>query len=180
VEKVLVDSQGLGLWKFQKKFVEDPSRFIAAMWARGNGKSSMAGLKIVLDVLANEAKGTPSNWIIVSANREQAKEALERVAEWAKFIYAIAADLEIIPEECELKTEEGKERYTRYVLRLGEHTEIMAMSASPRAVRGYTANGWWDEACFFDEDHAMWKAIQHYCHQHTRGWRREEISPDNA
>jgi phage FluMu gp28-like protein len=161
VEKVLADSQGLGLWKFQKKFVEDPSRFIAAMWARGNGKSSMAGLKIVLDVLGNEAKGTPSNWIIVSANREQAKEALERVAEWAKFIYAIATDLEIIPEECELKTKEGKERYTRYVLRLGEHTEIMAMSASPRAVRGYTANGWWDEACFFDEDHAMWKAIQH-------------------
>jgi phage FluMu gp28-like protein len=149
------------LWGFQKRFVNDPSRFIAVLWARGNGKSSMAGLKIVIESLQNEANKKPSDWLIVSATKDQAREALERVAEWARAIYAIARKVEIITEEVELKTSEGLQRYTKYELRLGDRTRIMAISASPRAIRGYTANCWWDEACFFDEDHEMWQSLQH-------------------
>jgi phage FluMu gp28-like protein len=153
---VLID-----LWQFQKDFLNDPHRFIAAMWARGNGKSSMAGLKIVLDVFQNEANKRPSDWLIVSATKDQAREALERVAEWARAMYAIARKVEIITEEVEIKTPEGLQRYTKYELRLGDRTRVMAISASPRAIRGYTANILWDEACFFEEDHDMWQSLQH-------------------
>lgn len=150
----------IDLWDFQKAFVSDRSRFIVAMWARGCGKSAMSGLKIVLDVFENEANRTPSDWLIVSASKEQAQEALGKVAEWARAFYRIARDLKIITEEVEEKTEDGLQRYTRYTLRLGKRSRVMAIAAAPKAIRGYTANIWWDEACFFEDDGEMWKALQ--------------------
>jgi phage FluMu gp28-like protein len=155
----------LNLWQFQKAFLEDTSRFIAVMWARGNGKSKIAALKIVLDVLWNETRNEPSDWLIISANSDQAKEALRLVEAWARVIYAVAVKVKIVAKKVEFKTPEGLERYTRYELRIGNKSKVMALCASPRAVRGYTANAWWDEACFFDEDHEMWQAVQHV----TRG-----------
>jgi phage FluMu gp28-like protein len=131
------------------------------MWARGNGKSMAAALKIVLDVFDNEAIGKPSNWLIVSASADQAKESLRLVEAWARVIYAIATEVKIIETEVEFKTPDGLERYTRYEIRLGNGTRIMAVSASPQAIRGYTCNIWWDEACFFDRDHDMWQSLQH-------------------
>lgn len=155
----------LNLWAFQKVLLEDPCRFIAVMWSRGNGKSKIIALKIVLDTLHNETKNQPSDWLIISANGEQAKEALRHVESWARVIYAVAAKVKIIAQKVEFKTPEGLERYTRYELRIGNRSKVMALCASPSAVRGYTANVWWDEACFFERDHEMWQAVQHV----TRG-----------
>lgn len=149
------------LWKFQKDLLRDKGRFVVAMWCRGAGKSMMTALKICLDVFDNEAAGKPSNWLIVSASADQAKEALRLVEAWARTIYAIAAEVKIIETEVEFKTPNGLERYTRYELRLGNGTRVMAVSASPQAIRGYTCNIWWDEACFFREDHDMWQSLQH-------------------
>jgi phage FluMu gp28-like protein len=149
------------LWSFQKALLKDPGRFIAVMWCRGGGKSMMAALKIVLAVFDNEVAGTPSDWLIVSATADQAKEALRLVEAWSRAIYAIAAEVQIIETEVEFKTPGGLERYTRYELRLGDRTRVMAISASPQAIRGYTCNFWWDEACFFDKDHDMWQSLQH-------------------
>ncbi len=151
----------IDLWRFQRELLEDKHRFIAAMWARGCGKSAITALKIVLEVFDNEQARQPSDWLIVSASADQAREALRLVESWARAIYAIAAQDGIIETEVEFRTPEGLERYTRYELRLGNRTRIMALCASPRAIRGYTANVWWDEACFFEEDHAMWQSLQH-------------------
>jgi phage FluMu gp28-like protein len=139
-------------------------------WARGNGKSFCIAIKIILTAFDLEAKGTPSDWLIVSATREQAKEALEKCQDFARAIYAIAEHLEII--ETEETTPDGKERYTRFLLRLGNRTKLMAISASPKAVRGYTANIWWDEAAFFDDDQEMYEGLKH-C---TRGKLRFFVS----
>jgi phage FluMu gp28-like protein len=146
-------------WDFQRELIVDPARMILVDWARGNGKSFCIAAKIVLDSFGNEAIGKPSDWLIVSATREQAKEALEKCQDFARAIYAIAEHLEIIEEEG--TTPDGKERYTRFLLRLGSRTKVMAMSASPKAVRGYTANTWWDEAAFFDDDQEMYESLKH-------------------
>ena len=156
-----LEKLGVTFWKFQKDFLNDSGRFIAVLWARGNGKSMIAALKIVLAVFDNEVEKKPSNWLIVSASADQAKEALRLVEAWARVVYAIAAEVKIIETEVEFKTPNGLERYTRYELRLGNGTRVMAVSASPQAIRGYTCNIWWDEACFFREDHDMWQALQH-------------------
>lgn len=149
------------LWQFQKDFINDPGRFVAVMWGRGNGKSKMTALKLVLEVLDNENNSKPSNWLIVSASADQAKEALRLVESWSRAIYAIAVKDGIIEIEVEFKTPQGLERYTRYELRLGNGTRVMAVSASPQAIRGYTCNIWWDESCFFRDDHDMWQSLQH-------------------
>ena len=157
---------GIDFWQFQRRYLNDPSQFIGVMWARGNGKSKLSALKIVLDSFQNEVSKKPSDWLIVSATAGQAKEALTHVAAWAQLVYRIAVRIEIIETEKEFRTEEGKERYTLYEIRIGKGIKIMALSASPAAIRGYTANVWWDEACFFANDHDMWAALQH-C---TRGY----------
>jgi phage FluMu gp28-like protein len=87
------------------------------------------------------------------------------VESWARVIYAVAAKVKIIAQKVEFQTPEGLERYTRYELRIGSRSKVMALAASPNAVRGYTASAWWDEACHFADDHEMFQAVQHV----TRG-----------
>jgi phage FluMu gp28-like protein len=53
-----------------------------------------------------------------------------------------------------------------FEIRLGKNIRIKALAASPAAIRGYTANIWWDEACFFANDGDMFAALMH-C---TRGY----------
>lgn len=159
-------SLGITFWDFQKQFLNDPAQFIGVMFSRGNGKSKLTALKIVMESFQSEVNKKPSDWLIVSATAGQAKEALTHAAGWAQLYYKVAVKIEIIETEKEFRTEEGKERYTLYEIRIGNGTKIMALSASPAAIRGYTANVWWDEACFFANDHDMWAALQH-C---TRGY----------
>jgi phage FluMu gp28-like protein len=159
-------------WDFQEALLNDTARMILICWARGNGKSFCLAAKIVMCVFDDEAKGKPSDWIIASATREQAKEMLEKCQDFTRAVYAIAEHLEIIEEEVVERTPDGKERYTRYLLRIGNRTKIMAMSASPRAMRGYTANIGWDEAAFDEDDQEMYEALKH-C---TRGKLRFFVS----
>jgi phage FluMu gp28-like protein len=121
----------------------------------------MTALKIALDVFDNEAIGKKSDWLIVSATSPQAQECLRLVEGWSKLILGTAVALNIIEEEVEFRTEEGLIRYTRFRLRLGKHSQVIALSASPQAIRGYTASVFWDEACHFADDAKMWAALQH-------------------
>jgi phage FluMu gp28-like protein len=164
-QQTKLPSLGVKFWKFQKDFLSDTSRFIAVCWARGNGKSRITALKIALEVFEAEAKGKPSNWLIVSATAQQAQEALRLVEGWSRVIYGTAIALNIIEEEIEFRTEDGLERYTRFRLRLGRSTQVFALSASPEAIRGYSASVFWDEAAFFADSEKMWAALQHV----TRG-----------
>jgi phage FluMu gp28-like protein len=158
-------SLGVNFWQFQKDYLKDDSRFIAVLWARGNGKSKITALKIALDVFDCESKDKRSDWLIVSASAPQAQEALRLVEAWSKVIYQTAVALNIIEEEVEVRTEEGLIRYTRYRLRLGRSSQVIALSASPSAVRGYTSNCFLDELAFFPQGQEFFNAAQHV----TRG-----------
>jgi phage FluMu gp28-like protein len=154
-------SLGVKFWDFQKEFLRDDSRFIAVCYARGNGKSMMTALKIVLDVFDNEAANKRSDWLIVSASAPQAQQALRLVESWAKVVYQTAAALNIIEEEVEFRTEDNLERYTRYRLRLGRSSQVIALSASSNAVRGYTSNCFLDELAFIPQGQEFFNAAQH-------------------
>lgn len=158
-------SLGVNLYQYQKDYLKDDNRFVVAMWCRGGGKSMMTALKIALDVFDHEARGARSDWLIVSATSPQAQEALRLVERWSRVIYGVATALNIIEEEVEYRTEEGLSRYTRFRLRLGKSSQVIALSASPQAIRGYTSAVFWDEACHFADDAKMWAALQHV----TRG-----------
>jgi phage FluMu gp28-like protein len=164
------DDRLIPWWTFQERLLADPSRLILVEWARGNGKSFCIAVTIVLRAFEGEAYNRPSDWLIVSASKDQAREALEKCQAFAQAVYAIAEQLQIVEET--VKTEDGKERYTRYRLIIGKHTKIYAISCSAKAVRGYTANVWWDEACFFGDGQEMYESLNH-C---TRGWLKMIVS----
>ncbi len=146
-------------WDFQRELINDPAQRIVVCWARGNGKSFCIAVKIVLDAFWNEAIGKPSDWLIVSATKEQARDLLEKCQDFMRVIYALSKHAGITEEET--TTPDGKERYTQYVLRLGRRTKITALAASPKVVRGKTCNIAWDEAAFSDEDQEMYEALKH-------------------
>jgi phage FluMu gp28-like protein len=123
-------------WSFQRELIADPARLVLVNWARGNGKSFVIAAKIVLEAFDNEARKKPSDWLIVSATKEQAKEALEKAKDFTRAIYAIAEEMEILEES--VTTPDGKERYTLYRLLVGKRTKMLAMSGSPRAVSSTT------------------------------------------
>jgi phage FluMu gp28-like protein len=158
-------SLGVNLWKFQKNYLADNNRFIGVCWARGNGKSRITALKIALDVFDAEAQQGSRNWLIVSATSAQAQEALRLAEGWSRVIFGMAVALKIITEEVEYRTEDGLARYTRFRLRLGKNSQVIALSASPEAIRGYSSSVFWDEAAFFADSEKMWAALQHV----TRG-----------
>lgn len=132
----------------------------------------MTALKIVLDVFDNEAVNKRSDWLIVSASAPQAQQALRLVEAWSRVFYGAAAALNIIEEEVEHRTEEGLERYTRFRLRLGRSSQVIALSASPSAIRGYTSNVFADELAFFERGQEFFNAMQHV----TRGYLKMIIA----
>ena len=62
----------LKLYEYQKKWMNDHSRFKIGMFARQTGKTLIATLEIVVQVLDAAVQGKTSSWLIVSA-REQAR-----------------------------------------------------------------------------------------------------------
>lgn len=163
------------LWPYQKKFLLSKSRDIVLEWARGNGKTAAVACKIALETFKSQSEGRSEDWLIASATREQAKEAIDKVAGWCKAFLVIAADsgaVEPIEELATAKLPDGSEiKFNRWVIRIGRQ-RILAQAASPAAARGYTANIWWDEAAHHPDGAEMYEALRH-C---TRGYYRMIVS----
>ena len=65
------------LLPYQVRWLEDDSRFKIGMFARQTGKTFVATLEIVLDMLRAEMAGRRTRWIILSRGERQAREAIE-------------------------------------------------------------------------------------------------------
>ena len=64
------------LYDYQKRWLQDNSRFKVAMFSRQSGKTFTTTLEIVLDCMAHEARGEKTRWVILSRGERQAKEAI--------------------------------------------------------------------------------------------------------
>lgn len=156
-------------WQFQKDLFLNPAQDIVVEWARGNGKTFTIAGKIAYETFKAEADGRSEDWLIASATRDQAKEAIDKVAAWCKAFLRLGQEIGVIEEQ--LKTPDGKEIFTRWLIRIGRQ-RIMAQAASPNAARGYTSNIWWDEAAHYPDGAEMFEALRH-C---TRGYYRMIVS----
>jgi phage FluMu gp28-like protein len=142
----------------QRELIANSNRDIVVQWARGNGKTFVIAAKIALETFRSEAKGQTESWLIASATRDQAREAIDVVARWCKVFFALGKEIGVIEEE--IRTPDGKEIFTRFLIRIGRQ-RIMAQAASPAAARGYTANVWWDEAAHHSDGKEMYEALRH-------------------
>jgi phage FluMu gp28-like protein len=152
-------------WQFQKDLILCPAQDIVVQWARGNGKTFAIAAKIAIATFQAEAEGRSEDWLIASATRDQAKEAIDKVAAWCRVFLLFGKTIGVLEEE--IRTPDGKEIFTRWMIRIGSQ-RIMAQAASPNAARGYTANIWWDEAAHYPDGAEMYEALQHCTRGHYK------------
>ena len=66
----------LPLYAYQRRWVQDDSRFKIAMFARQCGKTFTSTLELALDCALAEAAGQRRRWVILSRGERQAREAM--------------------------------------------------------------------------------------------------------
>lgn len=156
------------LHAYQRKWLEDKSRFKVAMFARQTGKTFTTTLEIVLDCLEAEARGERARWVILSRGERQAKEAVnEGVKLHLEAIGVVAQYLEV-PFNATTKALE--------VIFPGE-SKITALPANPDTARGFSANVFLDEFAFHKDSREIWKALFPVI---SAGWKLRVVSTPNG
>ena len=144
---------GALLHPYQSRWLVDQSRFKIGMFARQTGKTFTTTLECVQDVLAAEAMGLRSRWVILSRGERQALEAMnEGVKLHLKAIGQAFKDLEY-----DFPAEGSTVRAAEVALPGG--SRITALPANPDTARGFSANVFLDEFAFHKDSRAIWKAL---------------------
>ena len=123
------------LYPYQRKWIEDESRFKLGLWARQTGKDFTCAAEAVADCLRFPA----SQWLIIACTERQAFQSLEKVKEWAEeFGCAVEGNLSQV--------------------RFSNGSRITTLPAKPASIRGYSANLILTEFAFHDDCEAVWRA----------------------
>ena len=158
------------LYDYQKRWLQDTSRFKVAMFARQTGKTFTTTLEIVLDCLAAEAKGEKTRWVILSRGERQAKEAMNE---------GVKVHLNAMGIACEIMEVPFKEDTTINALEVifPNGSKITALPANPDTARGFSANVFLDEFAFHADSREIWKALFPVI---SAGWKLRVVSTPNG
>ncbi|TCJ95949.1 phage FluMu gp28-like protein [Volucribacter psittacicida] len=158
------------LYPYQKRWLNDKSRFKVAMFARQTGKTFTTTLEIVLDCLEAEMRGEKTRWVILSRGERQAKEAMNE---------GIKRHLEAMGVVCEVLEVPFKEDTTINALEVvfPKGSKITALPANPDTARGFSANVFLDEFAFHQNSREIWKALFPVI---SAGWKLRVVSTPNG
>lgn len=158
------------LYGYQKKWLNDKSRFKVAMFARQTGKTFTTTLEIVLDCLEAEARGEKVRWVILSRGERQAKEAMNE---------GVKRHMEAMGMVCEILEVPFKEDTTINALEVifPNGSKITALPANPDTARGFSANVFLDEFAFHQDSREIWKALFPVI---SAGWKLRVVSTPNG
>ena len=145
----------LQLYEYQKAWLDDKSRFKVGMFARQTGKTLIATLEIVEQVLESAAKGKRSDWLIVSASERQSQNALGYVR---KHLYTLDYSFQTRNNAyLEDRTE------NKHEIILPNGASILSLPSNPDTIRGYSRHVYADEFAFHEDQEAIWKALFAVC-----------------
>lgn len=143
------DAADIGiLLPYQRRWVEDNSRFKIGMWSRQSGKSFGGTLETVLETVAERRL-----WVYLSVGERQAKELAEKAKTHLEAVRAAAEALE------DYFLGSDGTRYTQLEYRLGNGSRHIFLPANPDTARGYTASVLLDEFAFHKDSRAIWTAL---------------------
>lgn len=145
-----MSSPALQLYDYQRRWVQDASRFKIAMFARQAGKTFTSTLEIVLDCLQAEARGGRRRWVILSRGERQAREAMNEGVK--THLRALQAGFEELEYEFDASTRALE-------VELPGGSKITALPANPDTARGFSANVLLDEFAFHQDSRAIWRAL---------------------
>lgn len=138
------------LYPYQRRWLEDTSRFKIGMFARQTGKTFTATLEIVLDCLAAEVAGKRARWVILSRGERQAKEAMDEGVK--RHLIAVKAAFEAFEYNWSPTT-----KALEIVFPGG--SRVTALPANPDTARGFSANVLLDEFAFHADSRKIWQAL---------------------
>ncbi|MDR2186896.1 MAG: terminase family protein, partial [Azonexus sp.] len=140
----------LMLFPYQRRWVQDESRFKIAMFARQCGKTFTSTLEIALDVARAEAEGRRTRWVILSRGERQAREAMnEGVKLHLRALQAAFKEFEM-PFDASVRALE---------VETPGGSRVTALPANPDTARGFSANVLLDEFAFHADSRAIWRAL---------------------
>jgi phage FluMu gp28-like protein len=142
-----VGGPAIPLTLYQKKWVEDPSRFKIGRICRQGGKTFEATLEAVLD--CHERK---TLWVCLSRGERQSKELIAQAKTHAKAIGVAVKEL-----ESTFKGEEAE--YKMLEIRFPNGSRIIGLPANPDTARGWSGNILLDEFALHKDSRAIWRAL---------------------
>ncbi|WP_299427132.1 terminase family protein [uncultured Meiothermus sp.] len=135
------------LLPYQKRWVEDRSRFKIWLAARQIGKSFAATLETVDDSVQRKTL-----WIHLASGQRQTLELAEKVKLHLD-AYQIAA------KALEDTFFDGEQRVTQFEYRLPNGSRHLFLPANPATARGYSGNLNLDEFAFHKDPAGIWRAV---------------------
>jgi len=161
----------------QKAWMQDKSRFKLGKFCRQGGKSFVATLEVVDDVVEAQATGRRSPWVILSRGERQAFQAVREGVD--RHLHAYDIVLKSLTEEVvEFYDEDKIKRRGLEIHFPGKARNfIAAIPANPDTARGYSANMLFDEFGFHKDSRAIWGAAYPII---TRGFKARVISTPNG
>jgi phage FluMu gp28-like protein len=133
------------LYPYQRRWLEDKSRFKVGMFARQTGKTFVATLEIVLSALES-----PRRWVILSRGERQAKEAMDEGVKKHLAVIKVAYEDLNYPISAQENALE---------VRLPNGSRITALPANPDTARGFSASVLLDEFAFHQDSRKIWAAL---------------------
>ncbi|MEA5113030.1 MAG: terminase family protein [Geobacteraceae bacterium] len=146
---------------YQKRWIEDKSRFKIGMISRQGGKSFGTALEAVIDCLEHKTK-----WVFLSAGERQSKELMATAATHARA-------LNLAVSEIEATFKDGDAEYKQLEIVFPNGSRIVGLPANPATARGHSAHILLDEFAFHKDSRAIWKALFPTV---TRGYKIRIIS----
>lgn len=139
------------LLPWQRRWVEDNSRFKIGMWSRQTGKSFSTSAEAVTDC-AIQPKNSSCLWVVLSAGERQALEWMEKAKKWAEAVKLTVDSYE------ELRSS-ANSLIAQANIKFANGARIIALPANPNTARGYSGNLVLDEFAIHDKPAEIWAAI---------------------
>ena len=136
------------LLPYERKWVDDDSRFKIALQARQTGKSFQTSCEAVRDCL----RYAGDKWVCISAGERQSIEWLEKAKEWAQAFALVITEYAEDRSFAEALLKQAE-------IRFANGSKIIAIPANPATARGYAANVVLDEFAYHEDSSAIWAAL---------------------
>ena len=153
------------LYGYQKRWIEDKSRFKIANKGRQTGFSFGVALEVVLDAVEHKTL-----WVLLSRGERQSKELMDKVSTHAK---AIGHVCDVLESAFRIDDRD----YKMLEVTLPNGSRIIGLPANPDTARGFSGNVVLDEFAFHRDSRKIWTALYPTI---TRGYKIRIISTPNG
>lgn len=142
------------LLPYQRRYVDDTSRFKAGMFARQSGKTFTSTLEIAEEVVEAELRRQRVRWVILSRGERQAKEAMDE----GLHLHLRAMNAAFDMDESSFRLSDATTCKALEVITRGG-SRVTALPANPDTARGFSANVLLDEFAFHADSRKIWQAL---------------------